>query len=74
VVEEDGTCDYHRREHKVHDRPYHEKIARNLLQPASAYLSPSEIAATMNGRYRGDARRLDVYVLPDPLLYELEEQ
>lgn len=73
VPEEDGTCDYHRVERKSHDRSYHEKIAKNLLQPASSYLTPTEIAATLNGRYRGDGRRTDAYVSADPLLFDMEE-
>lgn len=55
-----------------HDRSYHEKIARNLLQPADSYLSKTEIDATLNGRYRGDGRRTDNYVSTDPLLYDPE--
>lgn len=58
---------------KSHDRSYHEKIAKNLLQPVGTYLTESEILATMNGRYRGDERRLDVYVSHDPLNIDLPE-
>jgi hypothetical protein len=70
VVYEDGTCSYHLNHVGPHDRSYHEKIAKNILQPADSYLSQTEIDATMNGRYRGDGRRLDPYVSADPLLWE----
>lgn len=63
-------CLYHQVIRRDHDWSYYEKIAKNLLQPAASYLNESELLATMCGRYRGDARRLDMYVLPDPLNYE----
>lgn len=65
-------CSYHQVERTSHDRSYHEKIARNLLQPADSYLSATELDACMKGRYKGDGRRTDNYVLPDPLDIELE--
>jgi hypothetical protein len=54
------------------DEGYHKKIALGLLEPAEDYLSGSELRATMNGRYRGDGRRLDFYVLWDPNPLEME--
>lgn len=51
---------------------YHRKIDAGLLQPAATYLSDVEMRSCMNGRYRGDGRRTDVYVLPDPLNIDLE--
>jgi len=56
---------------KTPDKNYHEKIARGLLEPTWAYMSDAEIDATVNGRYRGDGRRLDQYIIDDPLGIEL---
>ena len=49
------------------DRFYEEKICRGLLQPTFDYLTDSEAEATVNGRYRGDGRRLDQFVDGDPM-------
>jgi hypothetical protein len=57
----------------VPDAGYHEKIVRRQLQPTWDYLSPAEIEATINGRYRGDGRRLDQYVTDEPLMIELHD-
>lgn len=55
------------------DQTYEEKIVKGLLEPTFAYLSPEEAEATVNGRYRGDGRRLDQYVVDDPLLIDLTD-
>lgn len=55
------------------DNSYHEKIVKGLLQPTWSYLSESEMEATVNGRYRGDGRRLDQYIVDDPLLVEYDD-
>lgn len=53
-------------------RYYHEKIVRGLTQPTWDYLSDAEAHALLNGRYRGDGRRVDQYTLPEgPLGVEL---
>lgn len=49
------------------DRFYEEKIVRGLTQPTFSYLSEAEAHALLNGRYRGDGRRVDQYVVDDPL-------
>jgi hypothetical protein len=36
-----------------------------LVQPVDSYLQPAEIEAMLNGRYRGDGRRIDVYCPPE---------
>lgn len=54
------------------DRSYHEKIAKGLTQPTWDYLSDSEANAVLNGRYRGDGRRVDQFVSGDPLLIDQE--
>ncbi len=46
--------------------------ARNLAQPAAAYLSEAQLHAVIGGRYRGDGRKVDAYVLWDTLDLDLE--
>ena len=46
---------------------YEEKIVKGLLQPTWEYMSDAEAHATLNGRYRGDGRRIDQYVSEEPL-------
>ena len=55
------------------DRYYEEKIVRGLVTPTFAYLTPEQAEATVNGRYRGDGRCLDQYVVDDPLLIDLTD-
>jgi hypothetical protein len=50
---------------------YEEKIAKAWTQPTFDYLSDSEAHALLNGRYRGDGRRVDQYVIDDPLGFDL---
>ena len=50
------------------DRYWHEKVTKGLITPTARALSPSEIHATVNGRSRGDGRRLDAYTSLDPML------
>lgn len=52
---------------KTPDPYYEEKVVRGLLTPTWEYLSPAEAEAVLNGRYRGDGRRIDQYVVDDPL-------
>lgn len=52
--------------------PYHEKLKAKLLQPVSTYLSEAELHAIIDGRYRGDGRKVDAYVMYDPLFIDLE--
>ena len=53
------------------DRYYHEKIVKGLTVPTWDWMTESEANAVLNGRYRGDGRRLDQYVTGDPLMVEL---
>ena len=46
---------------------YHEKVKQGLLQPAAEVLSDVEIKTIMGGRFHGDGRRLDHYVIDDPV-------
>jgi hypothetical protein len=47
------------------DPAYEKKIVEGLVQPVDSYLTDTEIEAMLNGRYRGDGRRLDVYCPPE---------
>jgi len=50
---------------------YEEKIVKAWTVPTFDYLSDSEANALLNGRYRGDGRRVDQYVIDDPLGFDL---
>lgn len=41
--------------------------------PTWDYMTPAELHATVNGKYRGDGRRLDQYVSAEPLHVNIEE-
>jgi hypothetical protein len=51
---------------------YERKIVLGLLQPTFSYMTETEAFAVVNGRYRGDGRRIDQYVSDDPLDIDLE--
>lgn len=64
----DRLCRSHQRWLDLGVQPdpfYEQKIVLGLLQPVDAYLTETEIEAGLNGRYRGDGRRLDVYCPPE---------
>lgn len=65
-------CSFHSRLPKNPDRRYHEKVVRGLLQPSWDVLSDVEANALFHGRFRGDGRRLDAYVLPDEAVMDEE--
>lgn len=54
------------------DRYWHEKVVKGLITPTVDWMKPSELHAILNGRYRGDGRRIDQYVVDDPLLIDEE--
>lgn len=65
---EKGLCLSHDRwaSRDVTPDPFYErKIVLNLTQPVDTYCSSAEIEASLNGRYRGDGRRIDVYAPPE---------
>lgn len=47
------------------DRYHEEKIVRCLKQPQQDWISPAEAHAVINGRYRGDGRRIDQWTIPE---------
>lgn len=68
-------CTVHRHFHETGrepDRYWHEKVAKGLITPTVDWMKDSELNAVINGRYRGDGRRLDQYVTGDPLLIDVE--
>lgn len=52
------------------DRRYEEKICRGLIEPTWEYLTDGEAEACINGRYRGDGRRIDQFVSDEPMLID----
>jgi hypothetical protein len=65
-----GLCSAHEQwsiRGKTPDPGYERKIVLGLIQPTWDYMSESEAHAVLNGRYRGDGRRIDQYVIDDPL-------
>lgn len=46
---------------------YEKKLVEGFTIPVDEYLTQAEIEATLNGRYRGDGRRIDQYTADDPL-------
>jgi hypothetical protein len=53
------------------DQYYERKVVLGEITPTWDELSRSEAEAVLNGRYRGDGRRLDQWVTGDPLGIEL---
>jgi hypothetical protein len=55
------------------DRYYEEKVVKGYIEPTWDWMSEHEAHALINGRYRGDGRRIDQWVLPEgPMGVELE--
>jgi hypothetical protein len=50
---------------------YEEKVVRGLLEPTWDWMLESESHALLNGRFRGDGRRIDQWTVSDPLGIEL---
>ncbi len=49
----------------VPDATYERKIVEGRTTPTWDYVTTSEAHALLNGRYRGDGRRIDQFVLPE---------
>lgn len=67
-----GPCPYHAHPHPAPDLYYERKVVLGLVQPAASFMTPSELHAVVQGRYRGDGRRIDRYVSFDVLAIDLE--
>lgn len=73
--EGDRVCTVHRHfrdTKRKPDRYWHEKVVKGLIVPTVDWMSESELHAVVNGRYRGDGRRIDQYIAGDPLLIDVE--
>lgn len=73
--DDDTMCTIHRYfwvTGKRPDRYWHEKVAKGLIVPTVDWMTESEMEAVINGRYRGDGRRIDQYVAGDPLMLDME--
>lgn len=74
-ADQHGLCRSHeewRLRNVVPDPYYERKIVEGLTTPTFSYVSDAEAHALLNGRYRGDGRRVDQYIVGDPLGIELE--
>jgi hypothetical protein len=49
------------------DEYYHRKVCEGTLTITDSYLRASEIKALTSGRYRGDGRRTDRWVIEEPI-------
>ncbi len=57
---------------KVTPDPYYEeKVVKSLVEPTWDWMTEAEANTLLNGRYRGDGRRLDQWIAGDPLGVEL---
>lgn len=54
------------------DPYYEQKVVRGLVTPTWDWMSDTEAHALLNGRIRGDGRRIDSWVAGDPLLIDAE--
>lgn len=71
----EGLCTVHQhfaKADKVPDRYWHEKVVRGLITPTVEWMNNAELNAIINGRYRGDGRRIDQYITGDPLMIDTE--
>lgn len=67
----EGLCRSHeewRLKGVIPDPYYERKIVEGRIQPTFDYLTEAELHALLNGRTRGDGRRVDQYVVDDPLM------
>jgi hypothetical protein len=53
---------------------YHEKICKGLTVPTWDYLTDDEADAMLHGKYKGDGRRIDAYVVPDQKSVEWDDE
>jgi hypothetical protein len=53
------------------DSYYERKVVLGLVQPTWDWMTDEEAEILLNGRYRGDGRRLDAWVAGDPIGVEL---
>lgn len=69
-----GLCSAHQRWAQTSEIPdpyYEQKVVEGLIVPTWDWMTDSEASTLLNGRYRGDGRRLDQWIAGDPLMVEL---
>lgn len=54
------------------DPYYEEKVVKGHATPTWDWMSDTEAHALLNGRLRGDGRRVDQWIAGDPLMIEFE--
>lgn len=71
-----GRCSAHLYWHAAGVTPnryFEEKIVRGLITPGWDWMTESETHAVINGRYRGDGRRIDQWTVPEgPMEIDME--
>lgn len=60
-------CHYHQEGPDRHDPYYHRKVVEGLVTPTLGWMGAGEERALLSGRRRGDGRRLDAWVVEDPI-------
>lgn len=55
------------------DQFYERKVAEGRITPSWDSMSEPEMDAVLNGRYRGDGRRIDQYIVDDPMMITLTD-
>jgi len=71
----DKWCSTHRHfadTDRTPDEYWMEKVVTGKITPTRDWMSESELHAIINGRYRGDGRRIDQYITGDPLLIDTD--
>ena len=69
----DGLCSAHWNWKELGTKPdpsYERKVMTRLITPTWDWMTDSESRAVLNGRYRGDGRRIDQWVLHEPVMWE----
>jgi hypothetical protein len=55
------------------DQFYERKVVEGRITPSWDSMSGPEMDAVLNGRYRGDGRRIDQYIVDDPMMITLTD-
>lgn len=52
---------------------YERKVVEGRITPSWDSMSEAEMDTVLNGRYRGDGRRIDQYIVDDPMMITLTD-
>lgn len=55
------------------DQFYERKVVEGKITPSWDSMSRAEMDTLLNGRYRGDGRRIDQYIVDDPMMISLTD-